>query len=131
MRAEFLPLPSAAQASEWSPAFLGGGLLVLAASSFLPGLPTVTGMALVGLGATGSTIARFRGPPALVPVLLLHLAAYGGLYALFVGATLDVAWRSSPLIEVLSLVDLAMSFWPVAASIALVYDLLGNEHSAE
>src|SRR3972149_5187524 len=75
--------------------WIAAGLSILLAAAWWPMLPAVTGMALITLGATGTTIARFCGRPALAPVLFVHLAVYGGLYALVVGATLHAGSQAS------------------------------------
>ena len=58
-------------------------------STFWPGAPVVTAMAIIALGATETTLARFRGNGAFLPVVVLHSTIYASLYALFVGATLN------------------------------------------
>ncbi|MEX2092022.1 MAG: hypothetical protein WD971_05060, partial [Pirellulales bacterium] len=82
-------------------------------------------------GATGATVARFRETPALVPVLVLHVAIYGGMYALFVGATLHAAARSDAGIGLPAAIDLAASLGPVAAALGVLGDILRGTHSAE
>ncbi len=115
----------------WAPTLIGAGLLVLFASVNWPMLPVVTGMALIGLGATGTTIERFRRSPAFVPVLVMHLAIYGGLYAIFVGATLHVATQSDAGIGLLAVIDLAVSLGPAAMAGGVLGDLLRGSRSAE
>jgi hypothetical protein len=75
----------------YGPLFIAVGLGVLLAAAWLPTLPVISSMALLAIGATRATLARFRGTPALLPVMLVHLAAYGGLYALYIGATFHEA----------------------------------------
>lgn len=70
------------------------GLAILSVAMRTPGAPVVAAMALVALGATGITLSRFRGTSTMVPMMVLHLSIYSGLYALFVGAVLDAAARS-------------------------------------
>jgi hypothetical protein len=88
-------------------------------------------MTLVALGATCVTRARFRGRVAAVPVLVLHLAIYGGMYALFVGATLHAAARTDAGIGLPAAIDLAASLGPVAAALGVLGDILRGTHSAE
>ena len=70
---------------------IGVGLAILLASNWIPALPVITALAVLALGATDATIARFNRSPALVPVLLLHATTYTALYGLFVGATFYAA----------------------------------------
>jgi hypothetical protein len=99
-------------------ALIAAGMVLLLAAVYLPRMPAVTAMALVALGATDVTLARFRGSPAIVPILVLHAVIYGGLYALFLGAVLDVATASSAtsLGHPIAF-DLAASTLPAAASL--------------
>lgn len=115
----------------WAPALIGAGLLLLFASVSWPMLPVVTGMALIALGATGATVARFRGTQALVPVIVLHVAIYGGLYVLFVGATLHAAARNDAGIGLPAAIDLAASLGPVTAALCVLGDVLRGTRSAE
>jgi hypothetical protein len=57
----------------------------------MPGLPVVSAMAMVALGATMATIDRFRGTAALRAGVSAHLFAYASLYFLFVGAVCHAA----------------------------------------
>ena len=43
------------------------GLAMLFAAPWFPVMPVVTAMAILALGATDATLARFRGTPAIVP----------------------------------------------------------------
>jgi hypothetical protein len=124
VRANSFQLPNSSRAYGWSPVLIVAGLLVLVAAAWRPAVPAVTGMALVALGATGATIARFRGTAALAPVSLAHLAIYGGLYALFVGAELHAAARANAGIGLAVVIDLAASVWPMAAATRLAVDTL-------
>lgn len=75
-------------------------------------------MALVALGATDVTLARFRGTPAMVPILFLHATTYGGMYAVFVGAALDAATSSSAAgLGLPTALDLVASILPAAAMV--------------
>jgi len=102
------------------------GLASLILAMLWPGMPAVSAMALVALGATSVTLARFRGTPALVPVMLLHLTIYGSLYALFVGATLHAAaTRSVDGLNLFAAADLAASALPMAIVTARTWGSLG------
>src|SRR3954467_13955877 len=84
--------------SENSPsgsALIGAGLAILFAATWWPDAPILTAVAVITLGATQLTLARFHGTPAFVPILALHAATYVSLYALFVCATLHAVTASS------------------------------------
>lgn len=131
MRASFSPLPTKSQTGDAAPALIAVGLSLLLLATWWPILPAATGMALIALGATGATAERFRGTPALLPVLVAHLAIYGGLYALFVGAALHAAVPTNGRVGLAAAVDLAASIWPMAAVLGLVGDVLRGSRSAE
>jgi hypothetical protein len=97
------------------PAVIAVGLATLAAAMITPAVPAVTAMGLVALGATGVMLARFRATPMLVPLVLLNLVTYAGLYALFVGAVLHAASAQASGIPQTQLVDLAVSALPMVA----------------
>jgi hypothetical protein len=71
--------------------FLATGLAMLLVAALMPGMPTVSAMALVALGATMATIDRFRGTAALRASVAAHLFVYASLYFLFVGAVCHAA----------------------------------------
>ncbi len=110
---------------------IAAGLLLLIAAGTWPLLPAVTGMALVVLGATRATGERFQGTPALVPVLFAHVAIYGGLVALIVGASLHRAAGSAGGVGWGLAIDLALSVVPLAATIRAVFDALRQAQPAE
>jgi len=91
------------------PAAIAWGLVLLVVSIWLPATPVMTALSLVAMGATDATLARFRGTQSLLPVLLLHIATYGSLYALFVGATLHAASRSGAGVGTPAAADLVTS----------------------
>jgi hypothetical protein len=103
------------------PPAIAAGLAILAGAMLWPGVPAVTAMALVALGATSATLARFRGAAAFLPILLAHLLVYGGLYVLFVGATLDAVARSGAGVCTLTFIDLALSICPLAIALEQVW----------
>jgi hypothetical protein len=104
-------LPSATA----GPLLIAVGLAGLLASASLPAVPVVTAMAILSLGATDATLARFRHSPALVPIMLLHAATYTALYGLFVGATLHAAATSAGQgVNAWAALDLAVSTLPMA-----------------
>lgn len=113
------------------PASIATGLAILTAAMLWPGTPVVTAMSLVALGATVATLARFRGTAAILPIMLTHLAIYGSLYALFVGATLQAATRSGSGLQVLAIVDLTVSLFPVAIALEQVWCELHTGRTAE
>jgi len=114
------------------PVLIGAGLLVLLAAIMWPVLPGVTAMAVVALGATGVTVARYRGRPAEVPLLILHLAVYGGLYAVFVGAAIHAAAQrpQDGLGALLSACDVAVSLWPIGLACRLAGGVSRSGESA-
>ena len=93
------------------------GLAVLILAAWIPALPVVTAMAILTLGATDATLARFHGTRALRPVILLHVATYATLFALFIGATLHaVGAASTASLSRWMLFDLAVSALPMAVA---------------
>jgi hypothetical protein len=113
------------------PALIAAGLLVLLAAVWWPAVPTMTAMTLVAFGATGATLARFRGRAAAVPVLILHLAVYGGLYVLFVGATLHASAQANAGIGLPATIDLAASLGPAAATLCVLGDVVRSTSSTD
>ncbi len=112
MRMPFLRSPSGS-ADIFSTAWIGAGLALLFASSWLPNVPVVTAMALITLGATEITLARLRGTSTFLPLIILHGTVYASLYALFVGATLAAAGHSAgPSMGRLAALDLVTSVIP-------------------
>jgi hypothetical protein len=108
------------------------GLAILVVNSTCwPAAPAVTACALVACGATRVTIERFRGTPALAPMLFVHLVVYAGLYAIFVGATLHAAARADAGSVVPTAIDLAASLLPVAGVLCIVSDALRGTRLAE
>lgn len=87
-------------------------------------------MAILSLGATNTTLDRFRGTPALVPIMLLHGVTYFGLYGLFIGTRLHAAAATSIAGPGLwTALDLAASLLPMA--IALLRIASGLRQSFE
>lgn len=129
MRLRFTPY-SISQLAPWSPRLIAVGLALLVATIYWPAMPATTGMALIALGATVTTIARFAGSPGLQPLLLLHLTIYGGLYALCVGSRLDLWMNDGASLRIAFLVDLAASAWPAAAALVLVSRFIVSQPSA-
>jgi hypothetical protein len=112
--------PLALRVYRAAPAVVGTGLGVLLIALAWPTAPAITGMSLVALGATAATIERFRGLPALVPILFAHAAIYGGLYALFIGAVLSSRTAAAGHLGWLAAIDLAVSSVPIAGAVALI-----------
>jgi hypothetical protein len=118
---------------EWmsGPTLIAAGMSILLLAIWSPSLPAVTAMSLVALGATDVTLTRFRGTPALLPIILLHAITYGGLYAMFLGATLHAATTSSvTALDMRSLLDLAASTIPAAAAVRRIAVGLRSELAA-
>ncbi len=99
-------------------AYVGVGLAMLIAAVCWPGAPIVTAVAIVSLGATEATLARFRNTTALLPITIVHGATYAGLYGLFVSATLHAAGTTpaaaGPYAAVL---DIAASVFPMGLAV--------------
>ena len=118
--------------SQWPTALIAVGLLVLLAAAWRPAVPAVTGMALVALGATATTLTRFRGIPALLPVTLVHLAVYGSLYALFVGAALHAAdTRFGPRLEAITIGDVIVSLVPMLVAGRLAWGAMQADRAGD
>ena len=101
-------------------------MAILIVASFSSWAPVATAMAMVTLGATLATIARFRDTAVLLPVVALHAATYAALYGLFVGAMLHrVAAGSAPPGSWVAL-DLASSAVPILISLRLVASVLSQ-----
>jgi hypothetical protein len=109
-----LQRPGVASATCRAPALIALGIGVLLASAWWPAAPVVTAMAVVTLGATEATSARFRGKSAMMPAMIVHGATYAGLYGLFIGATLHASTAG---VGVWKLLDVAASFLPVALAL--------------
>jgi hypothetical protein len=91
-----LTLPSVERLrGNWAPSLIGIGLATLIAGSFWPEAPVTTAMAMIALGTTDVTLARFSGRAALLPTTILHATTYASLYVMFLGATLHSASVSS------------------------------------
>jgi hypothetical protein len=78
-------------------------------------------MAIVTLGATQATLARFRLSPALPTIMFFHAATYLSLYATFVCAVLytPVATSTHRLTLQISF-DLVCSVLPMAVALQAV-----------
>ncbi len=94
------------------------GIAALLASMWLPNMPVVTAMAVLTLGATDATLARYRRSPALPVITLTHAAVYLSLYSMFIGATLHVpsVALSHGLVRG-AVIDLAASILPMAIAV--------------
>lgn len=101
--------------AERAPILIAAGLAMILAAAWVPAMPVVTAMAILTVGATEATLARFRGSPAVVPVLLMNVATYVSLYGLFIGATMHAAAAASPVgLGLWAALDLAASVLPMA-----------------
>lgn len=98
------------------PLGVGAGLAILAATLCFPAVPAVTAMALVAWGATTLTVARFRVTPAWPLVCASHLAIYGMLYSMFVGASLHAAAGALGSTGLVTTLDVAVSVVPMLAA---------------
>jgi hypothetical protein len=116
--------------AQWSVAIIGLGLLVLGAAVYSATTPALTGMALVALGATGATLSRFQGTPALTPILLLHATLYGSLYAMFVGAALHTLAQQGHRLSLTTILDLAVSLGLAAMVFTMACSVICGHRSA-
>ncbi len=122
-------------------ALIAVGLIVLVAVVIWPAIPAVTAMALVTLGATRVTLQRLRNEPVALPLMLLHLSVYGGLYAIFVAASLHAISHRVGTAHQLSLpwfggqcppyvfaaIDLAVSTLPIALAMRQILGALRDD----
>jgi hypothetical protein len=93
---------------------LGALILVMA----IPTIPAITALSILMLGATNATLDRFRNSPSIVSALVLHTTTYCGLYALFVGATLNLVMTThGGTLGVIAADDLTMSVIPMVVSL--------------
>lgn len=107
------------------PVWIAIGLLLMIAAAQFPGAPTVTAIAIIALGATDVMVSRFRGSPAVVPIMILHGMTYTLLYALFVGARLHPSPAALTLsVSVLAMLDLIASAFPMAIALKRISSCL-------
>lgn len=99
------------------PWLIAMGLSMLLASVMFPNFPAVTAMAIVTLGATQSTLARFRQSPALPTIMHFSAAVYLSLYVTFVCAVLYTPAASVSALGLLGALDLAASILPMAIAL--------------
>jgi hypothetical protein len=131
MRPTFLDRLIQPEFSHYGPRIIAVGVAILVFSAWSPAVPVVTGMALVALGATVATLARFRNSPNRAAFLLVHVCVYGSLYAMFIGALLHAAARwPDTLLRFLAIADVAMSIWPVALAVELLVAGLRSEQQS-
>ena len=106
-------------------ALIGVGLLTLIVSAFWPSAPVVTAMAIIALGATGVTLARFQGNAALLTIVILHSLTYATLYAVFIGATLNSTHQhSASNFAIWNTLDLTLSVFPMVVLLRRIYHAL-------
>ncbi|HEX3598651.1 MAG TPA: hypothetical protein VHU84_00835 [Lacipirellulaceae bacterium] len=120
-----LSSPIVASSALAAPVLITFALATLLASFWLTGLPLVTTMAVLTLGATFATVDRFRHAEALGSIMSLHAATYLSLYVMFVCATLYAP--SSDVTHGLGRatgVDLGLSVLPMAISLRHIVDAL-------
>jgi hypothetical protein len=120
----FSPSDGAAQAAIWGPALIAVGLAILILAAWWPAAPIVSAMALLTLGATGATLARFGRSPSLRTILPFHIVVYAGLYVLFVGASQHAAATQTGGGNLWRTIDLAASVGPMAVAVWLSWKAL-------
>jgi hypothetical protein len=103
------------------PWLIAFGLTILLTAVLFPSIPAVSAMAIVALGATQSTLLRFRHSPVLPSIMLLHAATYLSLYLTFVCAVLYTpAAGTANALSLLGALDLAASILPMAMALQTV-----------
>lgn len=111
--------------SQFPPVLIGTGLAILIAATYWPSAPVVTAMAIIALGSTEVMVARVRNSVAAWPIVVLHGMTYVLLYSLFVGAQLHVPIAApSSGVNNLSMLDLAVSAFPMAAALSRIFNRL-------
>ena len=91
MRTPLVHLPTVSSVDRLGPTLIAAGLTTLLIATWWPAAPIVTGMALVALGATATTIARFQEAAALPLATAVSVFVYLSLYLLFVAAVRHAA----------------------------------------
>jgi hypothetical protein len=120
----FSPSTHAAEAALWGPALIAVGLAILILAAWWPAAPIVSAMALLTLGATGATLARFGSSPSLRTILPVHIVVYAGMYALFVGASQHAAATQTGGGNLWQTIDLAASIGPMTVAAWLSWKAL-------
>jgi hypothetical protein len=113
------------------PASIALGIANLSAAACWPGLPVVTAMALVALGATLTMTLHWGQISRLRPLVAIHAAVYANLYLIFVGAVCHAALAGPN--RGLSLpqsIDLLASVAPMAVAARLVMVTLSGNGDA-
>jgi hypothetical protein len=73
------------------PFWIAAGIALLLAASCWPGLPVLTSVAMVALGASLAVVARFGHAGRFRPLIAVHAVVYANLYLVFVGAVCHAA----------------------------------------
>lgn len=128
MRRFSLPFLTADEAIPWGPWLIAAGLALLILATWWPALPIVSALAVLTLGATAATLARYRGSPLLRGILTVHVVVYTGLYALYFGAVCHAASvEARPGLDLVRAADLAASVWPMLAALRLSFTALWHD----
>ena len=115
MPAPCLKSPTSSPAAGWAPLAIAVGFAILLAGAWWSSAPVVTAMALIALGATGTTVNRSHSACTFHIVVALHLFVYLNLYFLFVGAVCHASTQAAPGgFNLLRALDLGMSVVPMA-----------------
>jgi hypothetical protein len=110
------------------PALIAVGLVVLLAAEYWSGIPVISGMALIALGATLAVASRFRCSPALPVVIVANLSVYSALYLLFVGAVFHFAFaKPDGSMTLLQGVDLGLSIVPMVAAVRMALSAIAGD----
>lgn len=127
-----LTIPNWKRSASLGPAWILLGLCILLSAEIWSTAPVATGMAIVALGTTVAMLERMRRSSARMPVMLVHLAIYGNLYALFVGATLHAAnERSGARLGIFTLLDIVVSVVPMLLAAQMAWRAIEGEPSGD
>lgn len=114
------------------PVLIGAGLAILVTATWWSIAPVVTALGIISLGTTEITLSRFRNASQLLQTVILHATIYAALYALFVGATLHAASRSSAHgLSAWTALDLAISVLPMTLAAKRLFDALRQPASSK
>lgn len=95
------------------------------------GVPVVTAMALIALGASIATISRFQCAGRFRAAVGANLFIYTSLYLLFIGAICHAATSGSREgLDLLQSADLVISIAPMAIAVRLAFAVLMDGEDA-
>jgi hypothetical protein len=125
MRRSILSFPAGMRSAIKGPECIGIGLAILMLNGLWPVVPVLSAMALVALGATSVTVRRLCTTRNAAFLVALNLLVYCGLYILFVGATLHLAFVVGHQLGALAAIDLVLSAVPLGMAVNQTCSALG------